>query len=142
MYYHPTNANFFTYGDLDFTSHLKFVEEQVLKPNFKRNESVKKSELTLEQRLKQNLHKEENFMPDLMSPAETQAKLGIAFLCDILPAKDDYESFCLNVLSTILLQGPNAPFYKAIIEEGIAPSFCPGAGFDSTTRQPTFTIGV
>lgn len=81
-------------------------------------------------------------MPDLMSPAENQAKLGIAFLCNLLPSKDEYESFCLNVLSSILINGPNAPFYKAIIEEGIAPNFCPGAGYDSTTRQPTFTIGV
>jgi len=27
MYYHPTNAHFFTYGDLDLNGHLKFVEE-------------------------------------------------------------------------------------------------------------------
>mmetsp|Transcript_30089 Transcript_30089/g.39933 ORF Transcript_30089/g.39933 Transcript_30089/m.39933 type:complete len:268 (+) Transcript_30089:47-850(+) len=25
-YYHPSNSQFFTYGDLDFTEHLKFVE--------------------------------------------------------------------------------------------------------------------
>lgn len=46
------------------------------------------------------------------------------------------------MLSSILLEGPNAPFYKSIIESGLAPNFCPGAGFDHTTRQPTFTIGV
>jgi Zn-dependent M16 (insulinase) family peptidase len=134
MYYHPTNAHFFTYGDLDLNGHLKFVEEQVITHNFERNEHAHKSELTLEKRLQSAIHKEENFMPDLMSPADNQAKLGIAFLCDLLPAKDDYESFCLNILSSILLSGPNAPFYKAIIEEGIAPNFCPGAGYDSTTR--------
>jgi presequence protease len=60
----------------------------------------------------------------------------------LLPSANDYESFALTVLSSILLNGPNAPFYKAIIEEGIAPNFCPGSGYDSTTRQPTFTIGV
>ena len=81
-------------------------------------------------------------MPDLMSPAETQSKLGIAFLCDVLPSANEYESFCLNILSSMLLNGPNAPFYKAIIEEGIAPNFCPGSGYDSSTRQPTFTVGV
>ena len=81
-------------------------------------------------------------MPDLMSPAETQSKLGIAFLCDVLPSANEYESFCLNILSSMLLNGPNAPFYKAIIEEGIAPNFCPGSGYDSSTRQPPFTVGV
>lgn len=33
-------------------------------------------------------------------------------------------------------------FYKDIIEEGLAPSFCPGYGYDHTTRQSTFLIGV
>jgi presequence protease len=42
----------------------------------------------------------------------------------------------------LLLEGPNSPFYKSVIESGLAPSFCPGSGFDYTTRQPTFTIGV
>jgi Zn-dependent M16 (insulinase) family peptidase len=46
------------------------------------------------------------------------------------------------VLSNLLFEGPNAPFYKNIIEAGIAPSFCPGNGYDSTTRESTFTMGV
>jgi len=45
-------------------------------------------------------------------------------------------------MENIILNGPNAPFYKNIIESGKAPSFCPGAGFDHTTRQATFTLGV
>ena len=65
MYYHPSNATFFTYGDLDFTEHIKFVETQVLKPHFKRNTEIK-SEIIAESALESPLHKEENFMPDLM----------------------------------------------------------------------------
>ena len=26
-YYHPSNATFLTYGDLDFTSHLDFIQK-------------------------------------------------------------------------------------------------------------------
>lgn len=71
-----------------------------------------------------------------------QAKLGLSFLCDFMPTEDPYEAFCMNILSTILLEGPNAPFYKSIIESQKAPAFCPGVGFDSSTRQATFTLGV
>lgn len=46
-YYHPSNATFFTYGDLDFTDHIKFVETQVLSPSFERNNDIK-SEIALE----------------------------------------------------------------------------------------------
>ena len=102
MYYHPSNATFFSYGDLDFTEHLKFVEEQVIRPSFTRNTALQ-SELVLEDKLAQPIYREENFMPDLMSPAETQAKLGLAFLCDFLPAEDPYEAFCLQILSQLLL---------------------------------------
>lgn len=45
-------------------------------------------------------------------------------------------------MSELLLDGPNSPFYKSIIEGGHAPNFCPGAGFDHSQRQTTFTIGV
>ena len=36
---------------------------------------------------------------------------------------------------------PKIAFHK-LTEEGIAPNFCPGSGYDSSTRQPTFTVGV
>ena len=40
------------------------------------------------------------------------------------------------------MDGPNSPFYKRIIEEGVAPNYCPGAGYDNSTKEATFTIGV
>jgi len=56
--------------------------------------------------------------------------------------KQPYEIFKLSILSRLLFDGPNSPFYKNIIEAGIAPEYCPGTGFDFTTRNPTFTTGV
>ena len=69
QYYHPTNSTFFTYGDLDFADHMKFVQAEVLLPNFKRNQELK-SEIAVDERLESPIHKEEHFMPDLMSPAD------------------------------------------------------------------------
>ena len=101
-----------------------------------------KSDILLEDKLKEAMIKEENFMPDLMSPADTQCKFALSFLCDFMPADDPYEAFCLEILSQLLLEGPNAPFYKSIIESQKAPNFCPGVGYDNTTRQATFTLGA
>ena len=81
-------------------------------------------------------------MPDTMSPAETQSKLGLSFLLDTVPSEDPYEAFCLQILSQLLLDGPNTPFYKAIIEKNVAPQYCPGTGFDHSTKQAKFTLGV
>ena len=95
------------------------MEEQVFGPTFERDDNIE-SEVLLEDRSSQFIYKEEKFMPDLMTPADQQAKFALSFLCDE-PASDAYESFCLNILSTLLLQGPNAPFYKSIIEAQVAP---------------------
>ena len=80
-------------------------------------------------------------MPDLMSPPETQAKMGITYICNEM-CTDPYETFKLQILSHLLFEGPNSTFYKSIIEEGVAPNYCPGYGYDFTTRQSTFTVGV
>lgn len=45
-------------------------------------------------------------------------------------------------MGQLLFEGPNAIFYQKLIEDGHAPAFCPGYGYDYTTRQSTFTIGV
>ena len=60
-------------------------------------------------------------MPDMMSPADSQAKFALSFLCQSLPAADSYEAFCMQILSALLLSGPNAPFYKSVIEAQVAP---------------------
>ena len=80
-----------------------------------RNPNIE-SELVLEEKLNNFIYKEEHFMPDLMSPAEQQAKFALSFLCDFIPAENAYEAFCLQILSSLLLEGPNAPFYKSVIE--------------------------
>lgn len=64
-----------------------------------------------------------------MTEPNTQVKYGISYVCQELCA-DPYEAFLLNILSELLLEGPNSPFYKKIIEGGLAPNFCPGTGFD------------
>lgn len=140
-YYHPTNSTFLSYGDLDFTKHLEYIQHEVLS-KFKRNdEAVKESDITIEPRFKEPVHKEHRFMPDLMSEADTQVKLGISYLCNEV-SKDPFEAFCMQILSSLLFDGPNSPFYKRIIEAGIAPNFCPGTGYDGTTKEATFTMGV
>ena len=48
----------------------------------------------------------------------------------------------MTILSQILFDGPTAPFYEAFIESGFAPAFSPGNGYDFTTKEATFSIGV
>ena len=74
------------------------MQEQVILPNFSRNTSLD-SAIPLETQLKEPISKLEHFMPDQMSPAETQSKLGLSFLLETVPAENPYETFCLQILS-------------------------------------------
>ena len=67
-------------------------------PSFSRNTTLD-SRIALESVLKEPILKQEGFMPDMMSPAQNQAKLGLAFLLETVPAEDPYEAFCLQILS-------------------------------------------
>lgn len=46
-YYHPSNSTFLTYGDLDFTEHLAFIQDYVLENNFE-NINTDSSQLVLD----------------------------------------------------------------------------------------------
>lgn len=41
---------------------------------------------------------------------------------------DTFENFTLNLLSSLLVDGPNSPFYKALIEANIGTDFSPDVG--------------
>ena len=61
---------------------------------------------------------------------------------DIASDPDGYLSFKLNLISKLLTEGPNSPFYKSLIESELAPTYGPGVGYDNSTREATFTISV
>lgn len=46
------------------------------------------------------------------------------------------------MLSHILLNSDKSPMYKALIESGLGFAYCPGTGYDTTTREASFTIGL
>lgn len=45
-------------------------------------------------------------------------------------------------MSGLFFDGPSTLFYKNIIESGLAPAFSPGSGYDMTSREAIFGIGV
>ena len=65
---------------------------------------------------------------------------ALSYLCNEVTSTE--ETLGLEVVSACLFDQPNGPVYKALIESGLANSFCPGAGFDRFAKLTSFTIGV
>lgn len=137
-HYHPSNARFFTYGDLPLEQHLEQIEREALS-KFERtqpNTAVPPQALWDKPRAADVMCSLDSLAPD---PTK-QNSLCISYLLGDIT--NTFETFTLNLLSSLMISGPNSPFYKALIEPKIGSDFSSSVGFDSSTRQASFTIGL
>ncbi|CAJ0944453.1 unnamed protein product [Ranitomeya imitator] len=137
-HYHPSNARFFTYGNLPLEQHLKQIHEDALS-KFERIDPH--TEVPLQQRWSsaREYHTScgvDTFAPD---PAK-QTMVSVSFLLSDIA--DSSEAFTLSLLSALLSDGPNSPFYKALIEANLGTDFSPDSGFNNCTRDTFFSIGL
>lgn len=136
-YYHPSNSRMFTYGNFDLNKQLQFLNE-----NFEKFSSKD---------LADPFHKISRFNepkkvhiygpPDQMSSDPTKnVKFSLGYLTT--DHSDPFEVFALGFVCDLLLDEPRGAFYKNLIQSGLAPDFCPGAGFDPSHSESCFVIGV
>ena len=138
-YCHPSNMKFFSYGDLDFTEHLKFLQQNYL---HKYEKNPKKIEVNQAKRFQSPKTLVLTGPKDPFSlEAGKDGKFGIAYLCNDV-VYDHHTSFALSILSYMLFDTPNSPMYKSLIESGLAASYCPGHGYEPSFKEACFVIGV
>uniref|UniRef100_A0A3Q3FLB8 Pitrilysin metalloproteinase 1 n=1 Tax=Labrus bergylta TaxID=56723 RepID=A0A3Q3FLB8_9LABR len=134
-HYHPSNARFFTYGDLPLEQHLKQIEEEALS-KFERinpNTEVPPSHTGREDHV--------TCSPDALAPDPArQNTLCVSYLLGDIT--DTFEGFTLSLLSSLMISGPNSPFYKALIEPNIGTDFSSVVGYDGSTKEASFSIGL
>lgn len=137
-YYHPSNARIFTYGNMPLESHLKSIEEFALS---KFSKITIDAEVRDESKWSQPKMHHINCQIDPMAPnPDRQTTVSVAYLLNNIV--DTRETFTLSILSNLLTDGPNSPFYQALIESGIGSDFSPSTGFDNQTKQSYFTVGL
>ncbi|XP_022167933.1 presequence protease, mitochondrial [Myzus persicae] len=139
-YYHPSNSRFYSYGNFNLENHLRFLNDTFLKdcsadltirdetkvPNEKRWATSKRAQVACRE--------------DPMVPKDKQSSLSIGTLwSDITNTQETFE---LAILSRLLLNGPNAKFYKALIEPNIGTDFSAATGFTDQTRDSFFAVGL
>ena len=59
-------------------------------------------------------------------PSGASNTIALSYL--LCPIEDTYEKFVLRVLCELLVDGPSAPFYQALIESGLSHAFSPVTG--------------
>ncbi|KAM9229505.1 presequence protease, mitochondrial isoform 2-T2 [Dugong dugon] len=137
-HYHPSNARFFTYGNFQLEKHLKQIDEEALS----KFQKIEPSTIVPAQK---PWDKPREYQitcgPDsLATDSSKQTTVSVSFL---LPGiTNTFEAFALNLLSSLLIGGPNSPFYKALIESGLGTGFSPDVGYNGYTREAYFSVGL
>lgn len=137
-HYHPSNSRFYTYGTLPLLEHLQFINRNYLK-DFGRispSEVVPGEKRWTQPKRISVASREDPFAPD----PEKQTTAVVSYL--LADINDSYETFVLQIISELLTGGPNAPFYRKLLEPNIGTGFSPVCGFDTHTKDTTFTIGL
>ncbi|XP_071232100.1 presequence protease, mitochondrial-like [Salvelinus alpinus] len=137
-HYHPSNARFFTYGDLPLEQHLKQIQEEALS-KFERTEP----DTAVPNQPHWDRPREDHVTcsPDAMAPdAAKQNTLCMSYLLGDIT--DTFEGFTLSLLSSLMISGPNSPFYKTLIEPKIGTDFSSVVGYDGSTKEASFSIGL
>lgn len=137
IHYHPSNSRIFTYGNQKLENHLEYIHEEYLS-HFTRMESH--TEVPDEPRWSKPRNYHIYCGVDTLAQADSQNSVAVSYL--LADVTNVFECFVLSVLGELLTGGPNAPFYKSLLEPRLGSSFSPATGFSGHTRNTSFTVGL
>ena len=136
-HYHPSNAFFYTYGDLPLKEHLAFISKKVLK---RFNKIDPHTDVAIQPKWTREKNVQYTYPFDKNRDATSKFKVCIAWLtADI---RNSFDVLALALLEHILLGNSASPLRKALIDSGLGTAMCDGIGFDSDNRETMFVAGL
>ena len=135
MYYHPSNAFIFFYGNDDPVTRLKLMEKY-LKPYKKKKV---KSVVPLAKLFKRP--KKAEYFYDAGNDQDIEKKNYLAVNWKLPDTSDPVLNFSLRMLGHILVGTPASPLRKALMDSGLGEDLA-GTGMASHLRQFVFSAGL
>ena len=136
-HYHPSNAFFYTYGNLPLEEHLAYIDKQVLSL-FERIDPG--TDVASQSRWERSQSVSFPYPFNKNEDAAKKCQACLAWLtADI---KDTFEVLVLTLLEQILLGNSASPLRKALIDSELGSALCDGTGFDADNRDTLFVAGL
>ena len=136
-YYHPSNARFYTYGNLPLETTLEAIERNAL-GRFRRI-AVDSSIPDINRKVKPASAVE----PYPAVPGEDDAKKAQALLAWVtVPSADPFRGLAMKVLSEVLLSNAGSPLRKALIDSGLGSALADGSGLHDDFKESVFGAGL
>lgn len=136
-HYHPSNAYFYTYGNLPLEETLGVIDDKVLS-KFKRIDpetEVPNEALWTEPRVA-NYY----YALDEKEDSSKKSQVSVGWLtADIT---DSFEVLVLALLNHVLIGNAASPLRKALTDSKLGSSLCDATGFDADNRDTMFACGL
>lgn len=139
IYYHPSNARIFFYGDDDPETRMRIVNEYLEERTERDLASIEAdSHIALQAVLDEPRRIVEQY-PVGEEDDEPKSMITVNWL---LPENSDpTQTLALGILSHILIETPASPLRKALIDSGLGEDVI-GGGLDDSLRQLYFSAGM
>ncbi len=137
VYYHPSNAYFYTYGDRPLEQTLALIEQNVLS-RFDRIE-VDTSIPDVE-RFAKPVQAVEVFPVAAAEVITRKAQALVAWVT--VPSGDSFRLLAMKVLSEVLLGNSGSPLRKALIDSKLGTAMADGSGLHDNYRESVFGAGL
>ncbi len=135
-HYHPSNATFFTFGDIDACDHQTVFESQVLS-RFK--ESLPALSIPCEQRYDAPIRVQESYA---VQEEDTTQKTHIVLGWLLTESTDPFTRLSFHLLSSVLLDNSSSPLLHALETSDLGLSPSPLCGVDDSAREMNFMAGL
>jgi Zn-dependent M16 (insulinase) family peptidase len=135
-YYHPSNAYFFSYGNLPLADSLKMVNDNVLS-RFERSGSAR---IVPESRWTEPRHRVSQYVAAEKKDGRGECQTALAWL--MADSRDNLEVFGLELLEDVLFGNSAAPMRQALLDSGLGSDLCDACGYDSELNDTRFVIGL
>lgn len=136
-HYHPSNAYFYTYGNLPLKSHLAFIADRVM-TQFDRIDP--KTQVPSQPRWTTPKTLRYTYPLAPTERAERKSQVCVAWLTS--DVRDAFEMLVLSVLEQVLLGNAGSPLRKALIDSELGSALCDVTGFDADNRDTLFACGL
>ena len=136
-HYHPSNAFFYTYGNLPLAAHLEVMDGSVL-AQFDCIDPD--TDVPCQPRWDRPRVAEYFYPLDKDAAPGNKSQACVAWLTADIRSADDV--LVLTLLEEILLGNAASPLRKALMESGLGTALCDATGFDADNRDTLFACGL
>lgn len=136
-HYHPSNAKILTYGNLPLEKHLEVLNARL--QEFGKITADKDIKVPITLNDGPRTVAVEGPVDPLVDPS-MQYKTSTTWLAG--DTADILQTFSLNIVASLLMDGYGSPLYRNLIEAGLGHDWSPNTGFDTSGKMGVFSIGL